>query len=43
MVSPRELFKVTTLAREIDPDAFIIIGQVREVRGRGFTLGKKYE
>lgn len=43
VVSPRELFKVTTLAREIDPDAFIIIGQVREVRGRGFTLGKKYE
>lgn len=43
VVSQRELFQVNELIQEIDPDAFIIIGQVKEVRGRGFTKGKKYE
>ena len=27
---------------EIDPNAFMIINQVNEVRGRGFTLHKEY-
>lgn len=43
VVNQRELFQVNELAQKIDPDAFIIIGQVKEVRGRGFTKGKKYE
>lgn len=43
IVNRRELFRVNELARQIDPEAFIIIGQVKEVRGRGFTTGKKYE
>jgi uncharacterized membrane-anchored protein YitT (DUF2179 family) len=43
VVNRRELFHVNELAKAIDPDAFIIIGQVKEVRGRGFTVGKKYE
>lgn len=43
VVNQREVFQVNELVHEIDPDAFIIIGQVKEVRGRGFTKGKKYE
>lgn len=43
VVNQRELFRVNEIAKEIDPDAFIIVGQVKEVRGRGFTAGKKYE
>lgn len=43
VVNQRELFRVNEIARQIDPDAFVIIGQVKEVRGRGFTTGKKYE
>lgn len=43
VVNQREVFQVNELVHELDPDAFIIIGQVKEVRGRGFTKGKKYE
>lgn len=43
VVSHRELFSVKEMVQQIDANAFIIIGQVKEVRGRGFTLGKKYE
>lgn len=42
VVSSRELTKVNDLAMEIDPQAFIVIHQVNEVRGRGFTLPKEY-
>ena len=42
VVSRRELFRVTELIRQIDPEAFLIIEQVKEVRGRGFTAKKKY-
>lgn len=42
VVSRRELFRVTELIRQIDPEAFLIIEQVKEVHGRGFTAGKKY-
>ena len=43
VVNQRELFHVNELVHEIDPDAFIIIGQVKEVRGKGFTIGKDYQ
>ena len=42
VVSPRELFKLQELIRDIDPNAFITINEVREVRGRGFSLQKEY-
>lgn len=42
VINPRELFALNELVHKIDPDAFIIIGQVNEVRGRGFTKGKEY-
>lgn len=42
VVSKREVFKVNEKVKEIDPEAFIVIGQVGEVRGRGFTKGRVY-
>lgn len=36
VVSPRELFKLQELIRAIDPNAFITINEVREVRGPRF-------
>ena len=37
-----ELPKVTELVSQVDPDAFMVVSQVNEVRGRGFTLPKRY-
>lgn len=42
VVSNRELSKVEKLVRTIDEDAFVMISRVSEVRGRGFSTGKKY-
>ena len=41
IVSNYELPKIEQLARSIDPDCFMIVSQVTEVWGRGFTYGKK--
>lgn len=43
IVSGRELSKMNELVMEIDGQAFMVVNQVGEVRGRGFTLSKKYE
>lgn len=43
IVNNRELVRLNQLIQGIDPKAFIIINQVNEVRGRGFTLKKKYD
>ena len=43
VVSNHELPKIEVLARDIDPNCFMIISRVTEVWGRGFTNGKKYE
>lgn len=42
VISHRELTRLNRLVLDLDPKAFMIINQVNEVRGRGFTLGKKY-
>ena len=42
VVNNRELVRLNQLIQKIDPKAFIVINQVNEVRGRGFTLKKKY-
>jgi uncharacterized membrane-anchored protein YitT (DUF2179 family) len=42
IVSNHELLKIEHLAREIDPESFVIINRVSEVWGRGFSYGKKY-
>lgn len=41
IVSNHELPKIESLARDIDPNCFLIISRVTEVWGRGFTYGKK--
>ena len=41
VVSNYELPKIEQLARRIDPDCFMIISQVTEVWGRGFSYGKR--
>ena len=41
IVSNHELPKIERLARDIDPNCFMIISHVTEVWGRGFTYGKK--
>lgn len=43
VVSKRELFPLNELVHGIDPDAFIVIDEVKEVRGKGFTDGKVYK
>lgn len=40
VISNRELPKIQQLARSIDPKCFMIVSQVTEVWGRGFTLDK---
>ncbi len=42
VVSGRELPRLTRMIQEIDPEAFLMISRVSEVRGHGFTLGKVY-
>lgn len=42
IINKRELFAIQEAVMKLDPAAFIIISQVNEVKGRGFTLQKKY-
>ncbi len=41
VVRPRELFAIKMAVLEIDPTAFVVVGNVSEVNGRGFTLKKE--
>lgn len=43
IVSNRELPKLNNLVLSIDPQAFMVINQVNEVKGRGFTMDKTYQ
>ena len=42
VISSRDLPKVNQLVLAADPEAFIVVSQINEVRGRGFTLSKVY-
>ncbi len=42
VVSNHEMPKIERLARDIDPDCFMIVSRVTEVWGRGFSAGKHY-
>ena len=42
VVSNRELVRLNQLVMEIDPNAFMVISKVNEVKGRGFTEQKVY-
>ncbi len=43
VISNRELPQLETLVRDIDPDSFMVVSHVCEVRGRGFSMKKKYQ
>lgn len=43
VISNRELAKVEKLVHGIDPTCFMVVSRVSEVRGRGFSISKKYE
>lgn len=42
VISSRELSKLNQFVMDIDPNAFVVISQVNEVRGRGFSMQKVY-
>lgn len=42
VIAPRELHKMESLIRDIDPNAFIVQSKVSSVTGRGFSRAKKY-
>lgn len=42
VVSNHEMPRIERLARDIDPDCFIIVSRVTEVWGRGFSRNKQY-
>ncbi|MDO4296008.1 MAG: YitT family protein [bacterium] len=43
VISNRDLAKLNRYVMQIDPEAFIVIHQINEVHGRGFTLNKVYQ
>lgn len=43
VISNRELPKLEKLIRSIDPESFMVVSRVNEVKGRGFSLNKKYQ
>lgn len=43
VISRRDLPKLNQLVMNQDPEAFMIINQINEVRGRGFTLKRVYK
>lgn len=42
VISNRELIRLERLVHEIDPECFMVVSRVCEVRGRGFSMGKDY-
>ena len=43
IISNRELPQAEKLIRSIDPESFMVVSRVSEVRGRGFSMIKKYQ
>lgn len=41
VIPPRKLFAAKELIHTVDPEAFITVTQIKEVRGQGFTLARK--
>ena len=41
VIGQRELFAVNESVKKIDPEAFVVIDQVKEVSGYGFTIQKR--
>lgn len=43
VISNRELPKIEKIIHSIDPESFMVVSRVSEVKGRGFSLNKKYQ
>lgn len=43
VISGRELAETEKIIHEIDPEAFLVVSRVSEVRGRGFSMQKQYK
>lgn len=43
VISNRELIQVDKIVHRIDPDCFMVVNRVSEVRGRGFSMEKQYQ
>lgn len=43
IVSNSELAKIQRVAREIDPSCFMVVNEVNEVWGRGFSISRSYQ
>lgn len=43
VVSNRELPRVEKIIHQIDSESFMVVSRVSEVRGRGFSMNKKYQ
>ena len=43
VVSNRELHQLERIVKNIDPESFVIVSEVREVSGRGFSLKKEHK
>ena len=43
VVSNHELILVERIIHSIDPECFIVVSRVSEVRGRGFSMNKEYQ
>ena len=41
VIPPRKLHAATKMICSLDPDAFITVTKIKEVRGRGFTLERR--
>ena len=41
VIPGRKLYPVKEMIHEVDPGAFLTITQVKEVRGKGFSLARK--
>lgn len=42
VIPPRKLYAATELIHTVDPDAFITVTQIKEVRGQGFTKARRF-
>ncbi len=42
VIQPRKVHSTVELIRSVDPDAFVTITKLKEVRGRGFTMERTY-
>ena len=41
VIPPRKLYNASELIHSIDPEAFITVTKIKEVRGRGFTMARE--